>query len=521
MDGLPIELWQRICFSCDTPTSKTLRLVNNAFSQLAARTLFKVLYIAILEDSLEKLEKISAHPSLGLCVRELRLLSGLLNPLYFPYYSWQRSIDLREPRCRWSMKEKPPGAANEEPDAWHSTPRFILEEMAANAKLPAGVEVCRVTEERLSYHHNRFREYYDGQRRLMNDNRDLSSIAFAIRRLPGLRAVEAYDNACIEGCVLDAIRGTEKKPIPIISRLRRDFLLKQPFLDITDIRHMSGRDEPRPVTCLLYALSQTPMLSGVRSFKMGAMPWSIWDNVNTDSHQLDIQNGIKLVVQNLRTLKVTLQFGDLGSEYHDESSLSRIFTNSLVAATQLERVTMSTWKPHVEQGNSTPLLPWEPDLMDITEVFQTITWPKLRYFKIGACATRGKAFAAFLKRHSCTMKSFKVKEVYLMPSSENDPKVLNTWRSVFTEVAPTLSLDRVRIDSVVDSDIVKSASTEDTDLIWSKWEHRWYNLGITQYLQTNGKSQYPVWGQNIDQSLKVSTPIHLLPSLSESTAIFE
>ena len=135
MDALPIELWQRICFRCDIRTAQSLRLVNHTFSQLAARSVFKVIYVAILQDSLDNFEKISNHPILCQCVRELKLLGGILDHLFSHYYSWQRTIGLREPHDRWIMREKPRDAADDGIDAWTDTPRFILESMAANAQL--------------------------------------------------------------------------------------------------------------------------------------------------------------------------------------------------------------------------------------------------------------------------------------------------------------------------------------------------------------------------------------------------
>ena len=328
-----------------------------------------------------------------------------------------------------------------------------------------------------------------------------------MHRLPGLRAVETYDSLNDEGCVFDAIQGTDESPIPILSRLRRDTLLGQPFLDLEKSSGtMSNRGGARSIMCILLALCKVPTLSRVQSLKLGNLPWFSIANTSVGAHDLGFWDLLRLGIPNLRTLAVTFQYGDLGPEQNDESSLSRKLAASLAATTQLESLTLSTWKPRQAR---------EADILDITGVLLATTWSKLQHLEIGVCAVRGTAFATFLNRHSRTLKTFKASKTLLVPSSDSAHDAFNTWKGVFIEVAPALSLDVARMYSIVDSGSKANALADRSDCILFYQHQESYDIGVSQFLLTRAMSQYPVWGQVIELPHPANPPARLLETLRE------
>lgn len=66
MDRLRPEVLQQICFACNTATAESLRCCSTRFDELAARAIFREIYVAKFHYSIDKMAAIAKHPNLRL-----------------------------------------------------------------------------------------------------------------------------------------------------------------------------------------------------------------------------------------------------------------------------------------------------------------------------------------------------------------------------------------------------------------------------------------------------------------------
>ena len=88
MVHFPSELWQQICYQCNTQSLKNLRLLSHAMNDAAARVLFKDIHVATLEDSLDNLSQIARHPTLRLYVHTILYLTDIMDTQYYEFRWW-------------------------------------------------------------------------------------------------------------------------------------------------------------------------------------------------------------------------------------------------------------------------------------------------------------------------------------------------------------------------------------------------------------------------------------------------
>ena len=303
MEPLPNELWQNICYISDTKTLKTLRLVHPILNDLAARVLFKTVYVAIFNYSLQNLSRIATHPILRLYVHKIMFLNQVLNDNHCNYQNWLWAVDLRarsDPSWRidYQIREMLRDAFQLFNDVPHS------DDIVVNVDEGSG-HMIRVSEKELVDKFLKYHELCREQICLLPQNEmdleevDLNAergvtpkrrqrsasdyISHAVTRLINLHVVETFE----EQRQVDHTQGTawdsQGAPLSFLLRLQQETLLKDPFRDSKSSNPIcTATVTSQPLMSLLKALtrldkrpSSNPGIPKI-DLIINALPWSFW-----------------------------------------------------------------------------------------------------------------------------------------------------------------------------------------------------------------------------------------------------
>ena len=506
MERLPNELWQHICYHSNTEILKILRLVHPIFNDLAARVLFQTVYVAVFKYSLRNLSRIATHPVLRFYVHKIMFLDHVLADRYYDYDIWLEIIDLRalsDPSLKMDNQTRKILR-----DTCHLLPDVPFSDcVVASVDLGSG-QTLSVSEKDLVNSHVRYMELCLEQLYLFPENeidltevdpnaehgvipkprhrRALDYISHAVKRLINLRAIETFE----EVRQLERTHGTawdsEGAPRSFLSRLQRETLLKDPFQDPRVFHYIRNPTvASQPTMVLLKALC--PLL-GHRSSSLGmpkldliidALPWSFWMHGFGSLWARDSE-AVLAVLSRLRSLEIRFCIGRFDGPSQDPSPLTNQMTEFMKGLKDVEHLKL-TFHFSILRERPIPGLPQRAGVpfLDISDVFQQISFERLSCLKIGSCSFNEEVLVAFMQRHSTQLKRLEANGVNLIGGS-------CSWRSAIQRVAPVMSLDVAHLRCLLDEEIMTVKSDADLGRTMNQYDEK-----ASLYLELNGNSEYP------------------------------
>ncbi|KAL8963821.1 MAG: hypothetical protein Q9183_004928 [Haloplaca sp. 2 TL-2023] len=507
MDRFPAEIWQQIIDDCDIRTAKQLRCCSKDFNDFASSRVFEEVYFSFCSiDSIDRLREVAHHSALRHYVRRLFFFNVLLDQYYANYWNWERALDLRESYkasrrrnggCRMAYIKAPKFVlqADEEDVSMTLVPRQVLHKgrdpvytMAASRKL-------------LKRYHHCLSFLLDAQKGILSSDVHTEIIDMAITNFPNLKDVRirGWDWwSSLQLNSYDILAGDENASMPIVSALQKDVLLNYPFVKV-DL----STDTNTAAFSLTRALKKAQKAIQVMDFDH--IYWPIELAVSRIARNID-DFYTSLMPQDLRTLYLKLQWQGFRCFEPPAIALSAEFVDFPSCAFNLEEAFLDFEIPdegRVDDLN--PQLPpyyiwkWnDPNVPNLSCIFSHVYLPKLRRLRIGECALGGSAFTQFMTRHSQTLRSLEICDLKLVGDSQD-------WQPVMEEVAARMSLEKVKIDHLIDG--VQEAHAQRLlgeprggNMLAFEERHRtvtaiWQDQGrlVADFLRCGGVGDYPCW----------------------------
>ena len=504
MGPLPNELWQKICYISDTKTLKTLRLVNPILNDLAARVLFKTVYVAILKYSLENLSRIATHPILRLYVRKIMFLNQVLTDHYCDFRDWLWTIDLRaRSDPLWRIDDRIREMLLDAYQVFGDVP--FSDDIVVNVYEGSG-QMIRVSEKDLVDKFLKYSELCKEQTYLLLEKEiylgevDLNAkrgvtpkpchrsafdyLSHAVIGLINLHVVETFE----ERLQVDHTQGTDSEgaPLSFLSRLQQETLLKDPFRDSKSSNHIRmATITSQPLMFLLKALtrldkrpSSNPGIPKI-DLIINTLPWSFWVE-GLDSLLAREPKPFLSFLTCTRSLDLELCVGHART-FKEANAATSQMTKFFKGLESIEHLTL-TFHVSEHQDYSILGLPrrfgvWD---RDVSEIFRQITFERLSTFSIGGCSFNEDVLVEFMQRHSKQLKRLKATRINILGES-------CSWRSAIERLAPVMSLDVVDLRCLLDPEEIlthKDGANDVRGLLE-------YDKKASLYLELKGRVEYP------------------------------
>ena len=512
MESLPIEILQQMCFACDFRTAKNLRCSSRVFDQLAARAIFRNVYVAIFDESMTKMLKIAHHPVLRCYVHKLWFLNALLDEAYTDYEVWEEAVDLR----KYYFDEGP-----EAQQVGENAPHILLEGQDLESNGWPLVHDIVVTPEVLKARHERFVSLFWAQRGIVAGETQEKRFRVAFANLSNLREVKNYNVLSTIAITHprdahDAFKAESRRITPFVTRLQQETFLAYPF-DLVENRDRYVDQEhsvvAKSIFCILKVLGTSE--HNVRVIDFANMPKSIWQQSSSMTYWPRYHTYTEKAFHDLRELRVQFSLLPLRDSDTDPLSIPFQISKFLCSATSLTTADLDFVDNRSfsmnEEEPSSEIMGWGGSLVaDVSTIFQRVWWPKLRELRIFRCGLTEHAFISFMKRHSDHLKILNVGTLNLvMPMTVTGVDVrTSNWQRAIQRVAPCMSLDAVKIEYIQDAfqkacnDIARE-EYEKIPFAISSLEAlaRWREHGrrVSDYLRHRGLGPYPQW---YDQDLR-------------------
>ena len=499
MDRLPYEVWQQICYLSDTETLKILRLVHPILSDLAARVLFQTVYVAVFKHSLQNLSRIANHPNLRFYVHKIMFLDQVLNDSCRDYGAWLRYVDLRA--LSDSSVKMDDSIRKWLRNNYRSSPKGPFEvDIGASVDLGSG-QAIMVSEEILVNSYVKYVHLCLEQTHLFpEDEPDLKEadrnaergaipksrhrcavdyISHAVQNLANLRAVETFEEVRHMERTYWTTWDSEDEPHRFLSRLQRETLLKNPFENVDMLHYISeALVSSQPTMVLLKALCpllRRPSSSlAVSKFDLviSALPWSFWFSGLWARDSATVL----IVLSRLRSLEIHFCIAEIDGP----RPLTPQMTEFMKGLKDVKRLTMTFNFSVMLENRFLRFSNWASlPFLDISDIFQQLTFERLSYLKIGSCSFNEEVLVAFMQRHSRQLKRLEVQEVKLIGGS-------CSWRSTIQRIAPIMSLEVADLQYLLDHEILTIKHVANFEAIVDQ-----YSKKASLYLKLNGSCEYP------------------------------
>lgn len=499
MERLPNEVWQQICYHSNIQTLKTLRIVHPIFNDLAARVLFRTVYVAVFYLSFRNMYQIASHPVLCLYVHKIMFQRQVLDDRCCNYQTWLETIDLRalsDPRVKICNETRKVWA-----DAHYFFPDIPLpEEFIASVDL-GSCQIIRVSEKSLMSSHSRFKRLCLQQHYLFPSNeidakevdpnaehgttpkpryvRAVDYLSYAVTKLINLCTVETFEEPQEVKCTTHRAAGDPEGAAPsFFSRLKRETLLKFPFHDSNFSDYICNPIvASEPIIVLLKALCplvrRTSSRLGKPKFNLviDALPWSFWIHGFGSLWARDSKT-VLIILSRLRSLDIHFCIG----RPHAPAKLSPVttqMTEFMNGLKEVEQLKVKFKDPKFGRHFTSELPQYT--LPDVSKIFQQISLQRLSDLSIGDCSFHEEVLVTFMQRHSKQLKRFNGIRLTL----------IGAWGSALQRIAPVMSLDVVNLQYLLDDEIMNVKHVDAFRVLVE------YDKMATLYLKLNGHTQYP------------------------------
>ena len=504
MDPLPNELSQNICYISDTKTLKTLRLVHPILNDLAARVLFKTVYVAILKYSLQNLNRIATHPTLRFYVQKVMFLNQVLTDHYCDYQNWLWTIDLRaRSDPLWRIDNRIREMLRDAYHVFRDVP--FSDDIVVNVDEGSG-QMIRVSEKDLVDKYLKYSELCTEQTYLLLENEmdleevDLNAkrgvtpkphhrsafdyISHAVTSLINLHVVETFEERRQVDHAQRTAWDSEGAPLSFLSRLQQETLLKDPFRDSKSSNHIrTATVTSQPLMFLLKALtrldkrpSSSPGIPKI-DLIINTLPWSFWVEGLGSLLARDPKPFLSLLTC-IRSLDLELCIGHART-FQEANAVTSQMTKFFQSLETIEHLTLKFYISE-HQDYSILGIPRRAGVWhrDVSEIFRQITYERLSTLSIGGCSFNEDVLVAFMQRHSKQLKRLKTTRLNILGES-------SSWRSAIERIAPVMSLDVVDLRCLLDDD---EFMTDNANVIRGLIE---YDKAASWYLELNGSVEYP------------------------------
>lgn len=512
IDCLPVEIIQQICFACDFKTAKNLRRTCRVFDQLAARAIFRDVYVATLDESMTKMLKIARHPVLRCYVHKLWFLNAILEEAFTDYEVWENAVDL-------SKKVVVSSERFNQIICCEALNNLFEGENSAESAWPFFRHIF-VTPERLERYHERFVSLFRAQNAIIESDVQERAFRSAFARFSNLRDIKLYN--CNDKLAVPRFQDTfeefeaqSQQCKPFITRLQRETLIAYPFdLSESDRRYLES-EHPIPeksMFCILKILGT--MEHKVQVINLEWVPWSFWHQSASPTYWPRYHHYIKDAFHGIQIMKVKFALLPLSDYDTEQLSIPHHISRFLSSATSLKIADLDFFSgplPLDEEAFSDPICQWEHDwVADISSIFRGVHWPKLRELQVRRCGLTEHAFISFMKRHSGHLEVLNVDTLNLVkPMTGTGADVgMSNWQRAIETIAPCMSLEAVKIEHLQDdfqkaSNDIAREEYEKIPFTFAPCEAliRWEEHGrrVSDYLRHRGSGPYPQW---YDQDLQ-------------------
>ena len=506
MESLPIEILQQICFACDFKTAKNLRCSSRVFDQLAARVIFRDVYVATVDESMTKMLKIAEHPVLRCYVHKLWFLNAVLDEAYTDYEIWEKAVDLSKKLVVSSERFNQIICCE--------TLKILFEgDDSAGSEWPFFRHLL-VTPERLKHYHERFVSLFWAQNAFLESNVGKTTLRSAMAGFTNLREIKLYDGdddlaTSRRQDTYEAFKAQSQQCTPFITRLHRETLISHPFALSERERRYVESDYPMDAESMFRILrSLGAMEHKVQVIDLGWVPWSSWHQSASPIYWPRYHHYIKDPFHGIQRMKIKFALLPLSDDDTVQQSVPHQISRFLSSATSLKIADLDFFNgpiPLDTEAFQDPVHSWEHSwVADISSIFQRVHWPKLRELQVRRCGLTERAFISFLKRHSGHLKILHVATLNLVkPTTGTGADVATSnWQRAIQTIAPCMSLDAVTVEHLQD-DFQKACNyiaIEEYDkfpFTSGSWEAlvRWEEHGrrISDYLRRRGSGPYPQW----------------------------
>ena len=317
------------------------------------------------------------------------------------------------------------------------------------------------------------------QRAFFDDRMDLAMLSAALAMLPNLQNIESKYETCF-------VHGHKNVPVPMLSDLQLNTLLKNPFIGPTRSRQPGLA---RPLVSLLSGLGLTRR--HILKIQMNDIPWSFWkEDLPSGVHNSALQL-IHVAFRHVESMIACIVVDAYDLEVSMQGNMPRSITNFLGAAHSLRRLQLefqchedcdeSAFEGTNWMARTTPRA---------GPLFATLTLPSLAMLTIANCKLTEESFIGFIKRHATTLKSLGLTMIVL----DNQSAEPTSWERAWKQLAPLLNLDVIDLSSSVDDDYFQEDAWDgDLDL------NPYYNA-LEMFIYYRGQTKYPKWSEFFSRS---------------------
>ncbi|KZF23624.1 hypothetical protein L228DRAFT_246437 [Xylona heveae TC161] len=418
MDQMPQEILELIFSHCDFTSLKQARLVCRSLADAIAPTIFEVVWIALLPESLSKLEQISRHEIYKSYVRKIVYLGDIL-PAFGSLDRWKTQIDER-PRIRDFIHSKLALAAvNTSPQWLREHDMMAKREWLSLPRIVSSPEV-------VGNKYKRYQYQMAAQADMIRTGFDMSIILTAVGRLENLKDV------VVETChYMDANRQ------PLWSSFREETLIgPDEWNEVRRRREDEWRravEGVRHISSLLLAIHRAGLQP--RSLEFQTVGLAFWDQ-----NPISFLEGIpsqwtkplmRGALHNLRRLKLRVEYDVFACD-----EIMAGLREFLLEANELDDLSLEL----AEENNEGSLL--HEQSPKVLGLLDDLTWPRLRKLLLSSLAREDKLIS-FLGRHASTLKNLTLIDVILVEGQ-------GSWSSVIRQLPHVLSLEKVYLEGLWD-----------------------------------------------------------------------
>ena len=431
MERLPPELLAPICSFSDTRSLKKIRLVNKTFADIAAKFLFETLCVTLIPRYLHKVTEVAYHPTLRFHVHTLAVSYDILDQKFAEHEIWKAEVDKTEyPNVHYVQ-------ANRD-RCYTYTCNLIAEQKA----------------------------FFD-------DRMDLAMLSAALAMLPNLQNIESKYETC-------PVHGRNNVPVPMLSDLQWNTLLKNPFIGPTRSRQPGLA---RPLVSLLSGLGLTR--KQILKMEMNDIPWSFWkEDCPSGIHNSALQL-IQVAFRHLESMTACIVVDAYDLEFSMQGIMPPSITSFLGTAHSLRRLELEFQCREDCDVSAFEGANWIARTPRAGPLFATLTLPSLAMLTIANCKLTEESFIGFIRRHATSLKSLDL----IMIDLDNQSAEPTSWERVWKQLAPRLDLDVIDLSGTVDDDNFQEVACDgDLDL------NPYYNA-LETFIYYRGQTKCPKWSE--------------------------
>lgn len=414
MEQLPVELVHFICTHMTQSALGNFRQASKYYAEVGAKCMFENLHLMILFKSYENLTNIASRPSLSKWVKKITYEATTLELLEHDEWKEQLPTAPMAP----PMPEHP---------GYPLTPRdkrhYGREMKLWDQEYGPG---SQFTEKQLKNGWLSYREVMELTDEIEIYYKDFATMNAVFGAFPQLQAIEFHTNKEASETMKAAFASTLIAPGPATE----------------DDRELASALSLRYLTPLLLALIHT----GVKltSFKADAISWhAFYSPLDIYHYATRTQNGptvefpwqldpadLPAAFGNIQQLHLVFEseFGPDMSIKSEQEALSRV-----LGATKLLRdLRLEVNEPFYSSN-------FPPDQVYLHRVCANAHWPHLESLEFSSVRTTEDYLVDLMKRHSGTLKTLKLRSMYLCQGQ---------WASAFQRMRAVLKLTEVALHDV-------------------------------------------------------------------------